>query len=109
MADIIELTDSTFESEILRSDLPAIVDFWAEWCMPCKMLGPIIDEIAKEFTGKIKIGKINVDENTKIATNLTVMNIPTLLFFKDGQEAGRVSGAISKKEILKKISEIFNE
>lgn len=108
MANVIELTDSTFENEITKSNLPAIVDFWAEWCRPCKTMLPVLDEIAKEFEGKIKIGKIKVDENTKTATDLTVMNVPTLVFFKNGKEAGRTTGAVSKKELFKKIEELFN-
>ncbi len=109
MANIMEVTDNTFEKEVIESGIPAIVDFWAEWCMPCKIMEPVIGEIAKEFEGKIKIGKINVDENTETATDLTVMNIPTLIFFKGGREAGRVTGVVSKKELLKKIEELFNE
>ena len=108
MVNVMEITDATFESEIVKSDIPAILDFWAEWCVPCKMISPLVDEISKEFEGKIKIGKINVDENIEIATNLGVMNIPTLLFFKDGKEAGRVVGVVSKKELIKKIDEILN-
>lgn len=107
MSNAIELTDDTFEREIFKSDTPAIVDFWAEWCMPCKVMGPVIDEIAKEYTGKIKVGKINVDENTRMPTDLAVMNIPTLVFFKAGQETGRLTGVVSKKELLMKISEFF--
>lgn len=109
MANVVEITDDTFESEIIKSNTPAIVDFWAEWCMPCKAMAPVVEEIAGELSGKVKVGKINVDENTKIATNLTVMNIPTFVFFKDGKEVGRLAGAVSKKELLKKISELFNE
>ncbi len=109
MANVIELTDETFENEIIKSDIPAIVDFWAEWCSPCKVMASLIDEIAKEFAGKVKIGKINVDENTAVATNLTVMNIPTFVFFNDGEEAGRLTGVIPKKELLKKITELFSE
>ena len=107
MASVVEVTDSTFEAEIIKSDIPAIVDFWAEWCMPCKMMTPVMDEIAKEFDGKIKVTKINVDENNKMAADLTVMNIPTFIFFKDGQQAGRVSGVVSKKDLIKKIEELF--
>jgi thioredoxin 1 len=107
MAKAVEVTDNTFEKEIVKSDIPAIVDFWAEWCMPCKTMSPIIDEIAKEFDGKVKIGKINVDENTQIATDLTVMNIPTLLFFKGGKEVGRAVGVVSKKDVIRKVSELF--
>jgi thioredoxin 1 len=107
MASIVEVTDSNFKSEIIESDTPAIVDFWAEWCVPCKMMEPVVHEIAKELDGKVKIGKINVDENTKTATDLTVMNIPALVFFKDGREAGRMVGVVSKKDLLNKIKELF--
>ncbi len=109
MEHVLEVTDSTFEKEVVKSDIPAIVDFWAEWCVPCKMIAPVVDEIAKEFKGRIKIVKLNVDDNTKTATDLTVMNIPTLLFFKDGREAGRVSGVVSKRDLLKKIKELFHD
>ena len=107
MGNVIELTDANFENEIIKSNTPAIVDFWAEWCVPCKMMEPVVHEIAKELDGKVKIGKINVDENTKTATDLTVMNIPALLFFKDGHEAGRAVGVVSKKDLLNKIKELF--
>lgn len=109
MKHTIEVTGKNFKEEIAKSKTPAIVDFWAEWCMPCKMISPLVDEIAKEFAGKIKIGKINVDDNADLATELTVMNIPTLVFFKEGLEAGRVVGVVSKKELLKKIEEVFGE
>ena len=109
MKHAIELTEKNFEEEIIKSKTPAVVDFWAEWCMPCKIISPVIDEVAREFSGKVKIGKINVDENTELATDLTVMNIPTLVFFKGGREVERAVGVISKKELLKKIEEIFEE
>ena len=108
MANVLEVNDSTFEKEIIKSDTPAVVDFWAEWCMTCKVMGPVIDELADELSGKIKVCKINIDENTKMATDLTVMNIPTILFFKGGEERGRVTGALSKKDLLKKVSELLN-
>lgn len=109
MKHIIEVTEKNFKEEITKSKTPVIVDFWAEWCMPCKVISPLVDEIAKEFAGKIKIGKVNVDDDAGLATELTVMNIPTLVFFKDGKEAGRIVGVISKKELLKKIEEVFGE
>ncbi|MBN1872139.1 MAG: thioredoxin [Candidatus Omnitrophica bacterium] len=102
-----EINDETFDEEIMKSDIPAVVDFWAEWCMPCKVMGPIIDELASELSGKIKVCKINIDENTKMATDLTVMNIPTILFFEGGEEKGRVTGAVSKKDLLSKVSEFL--
>ncbi len=107
MAKVIEVTDSTFENESIKSTIPAIVDFWAEWCMPCKTMAPIVDEIAKEFDGKIKVAKISVDENNKTATDFTVMNIPTFIFFKDGQQIGRLSGVVSKKDLIRKVEELF--
>lgn len=109
MKHIIEVTEKNFNEEIIESKTPVIVDFWAEWCTPCKMISTVIDETAKELAGKIKIGKINVDENPALATELTVMNIPTLVFFKNGAEAGRAVGVISKKELFKKIEEAFGE
>ena len=109
MEHVVEVTDTNFEEEIVQSKLPVIVDFWAEWCAPCKMISPVVDEIAKELEGEVKVSKINVDENTKAAVDLSVMNIPTLVFFKDGKEVGRVAGVVSKKELLKKIEELFNE
>ena len=108
MANAVKITDSTFEKEIVKSDIPAIVDFWAEWCAPCKLMAPVFDEVAGEFEGKIKFGKIDVDDNTRAATELGVMNIPTLVFFKGGKEAGRSMGALSKRDLIKKISELFN-
>ncbi len=109
MEHVIEITDTNFEEEIVQSKLPVIVDFGAEWCMPCKMMSPLVDEIAKELEGEVKVSKVNVDENTKAAVDLSVMNIPTLVFFKDGKEVGRVVGVVSKKELLKKVKELFNE
>ncbi len=107
MGKVVEVNDSTFEREIVKSEIPSIVDFWAGWCMPCKIMGPVIDEIAKEFDGRVKVGKINIDENTEMATNLSVMNIPTLVFFKNGQETGRVTGVVSKDSIITKIQELL--
>ena len=108
MANVIEVNDETFEQEIIKSGIPTIVDFWAQWCMPCKVIGPIIEELAGEMSGKIKVCKINIDDNTKMATDLTIMNIPAILFFKDGEEAGRVTGPVSKKDLQKKLAELFN-
>lgn len=109
MEDVIEITDANFEEEIIQSELPVIVDFGAEWCMPCKMMSPVVDELAKELKGRVKVCKINVDENTKAAVDLSVMNIPALIFFKDGKEESRVVGVVSKKELLKKVEELFDE
>ena len=80
-----EFTDQNFDQEVLKSDKPVLVDFWAPWCGPCQAMGPIIDELAKEFEGKAKVGKLNVDENSKIAQDFAVMSIPSLKIFKDGK------------------------
>ena len=105
--NVLELKDDNFEREVLKSDKPVIVDFWATWCMPCKMLAPTVEEIANEYKGKYKIAKLNIDDAMDVATNLSVMNIPTLIFFSNGQEVARVVGAASKRDILKKIEEVF--
>jgi len=105
--NVLELRDDNFEEAVLKSDRPVIVDFWATWCMPCKMLAPTVEEIANEYKGKYKVAKLNIDDAMDVATNLSVMNIPTLIFFSNGQEIARMVGAASKKDILKKIREVF--
>ncbi len=105
--NVLELRDDSFEEEVLKSDKPVIVDFWATWCMPCKMIAPIVEEIANEYKGKYKIAKLNIDDAMDVATNLSVMNIPTLIFFNKGGEVARMVGAASKRDILKKIKEVF--
>ncbi len=96
----IEFTDQNFDQEVLKSDKPVLVDFWAPWCGPCQAMGPIIDELAKEFEGKAKVGKLNVDENSKIAQDFAVMSIPSLKIFKDGKVAQEFTG-VQAKETLK--------
>ncbi|OIO34734.1 MAG: thioredoxin [Candidatus Omnitrophica bacterium CG1_02_40_15] len=105
--NILELRDDNFEEAVLKSDKPVVVDFWATWCMPCKMLAPIVEEIANECKGKYKIAKLNIDDAMDVATNLSVMNIPTLIFFSSGKEVARIVGAVSKRDVLKKIEEAF--
>jgi len=104
MAAISTLTDNTFDEEVGASDAPVLVDFWAEWCGPCKMIAPILDEIATEQDGKVRIAKLNVDENPDIARRFEVMSIPTLILFKDGQPAARVIGAKGKGQLLAEIT-----
>ena len=99
------LDEKNFEKEVLGSELPVMVDFWAVWCGPCKVLGPIVSEIAHEYEGKIKVGKLNVDENNSLAMKYNVMSIPTLKFFKGGKVVGELIGAAPKatvEEELKK-------
>lgn len=100
-------TDLNFKQEVLESDLPVLVDFWAAWCGPCKTISPLIDELAKEYAGKLKIGKLDVDTNSKIATEYGVMSIPTIIFFKKGKVINQLVGAASKLELKRKIEENF--
>lgn len=102
MASTVEITDSNFE-EILKSDKPVLVDFWAEWCGPCKMIGPLVDELAGEYEGKAVIGKVNVDENPNVSAKFGIRSIPTLLVFKDGEVVDKQIGAVPKKALSDKL------
>ena len=101
------MTDAEFEASVLQSDKPVIVDFWAEWCQPCKMLSPTVEEIAGEYEDTVKVGKLNVDDNPNTATKYGIRGIPTLLFFKGGQVVQQMVGVKSKAEIKKVIDEDF--
>lgn len=107
MAEIV-ITDSNFQQEVAQSKLPVLVDFWAPWCGPCRIIGPIVEELAKEFAGKVKVGKLNVDENQQTAGEFGVMSIPTLLFFKDGQPVDSIVGAQSKETIKQKMEKLIS-
>ncbi len=96
-----EIKDSNFESDVLKAEGPVLVDFWAPWCGPCKMVGPVVEEVAKEMAGKVTVGKVNVDDNQAYAQKYGVMSIPTLILFKDGEEIGRTVGFSPKEELLK--------
>ena len=102
---VIVVTDAEFESTVLQSDKLVILDFWAEWCQPCKVLAPTVEEIAGEYTETVKVGKLNVDDNPQIATKYGIRGIPTLLFFKGGQVIQQLVGVKSKAEIKKVIDE----
>jgi thioredoxin 1 len=101
------LTDTTFDEEIAGAAEPVLVDFWAEWCGPCKTVAPLLDEIADEHAGKIRIAKLNVDENPGIAQRFGVMSIPTLIVFRDGEPAKRMVGAKGKGQLLQELSEFL--
>jgi thioredoxin 1 len=106
MSDIFQVTDDNFEAEIMKSDLPAMVDFWAEWCGPCRMVGPVVEELANQYKGKVKIGKMDVDKNRQTPAKFGIRNIPTLILFKGGQVAQTIIGAQPKSYIegeLKKL------
>jgi len=101
---VIEVTDSSFEAEVKsQKDNPVLVDFWASWCGPCLMVAPVVEKIAEELTGRIKVCKVNIDDNQKIASDLGVMSIPTLILFKDGQEKDRIVGALGEAELKERI------
>lgn len=102
-AHTLELNDKNFEAEVLKSDQPVLVDFWAEWCGPCRKLAPVIDEIAKDVDGQAKVGKVNVDESPALAAQYNVRAIPTLVVFKDGQAVAQEVGVADKQTLLDKL------
>ena len=97
--DVVELTDGNFESEVLQSDVPALVDFWAVWCGPCKQIAPTVDALASEFKGKLKVGKLNIDDHMQVPQKYGIRSIPTLLIFKGGQVVGQVVGAVPRSKL----------
>ena len=101
------LSDATFDEEVGAADEPLLVDFWAEWCGPCKLVAPVLDEIAGENVGKLRIAKLNVDDNPDIARRFEVMSIPTMIVFKDGQPAKRMVGAKGKGQLLQELSDFL--
>ena len=105
MANVTELSDSTFQSEVLESSEPVLIDFWAPWCRPCLMIAPLVEELAAENLGSLKVGKVNIDENPKIATNFGVSSIPTLMIFKDGEVVDRFVGVQPKNRLQEAIDQ----
>ncbi|MGD1012326.1 MAG: thioredoxin [Acidimicrobiales bacterium] len=107
MSEIITLSDNTFDEVVNGSDVPVVVDFWAEWCGPCRTVAPIVDEIASDTVGKLKVAKVNVDDNPETAQRFQVMSIPTLLVFKNGEQQSRMVGAKSKSQILAELAPLL--
>lgn len=106
MSELVEVNDSNFENEVLKSDKPCLVDFWAEWCGPCLMVHPILEEIANEYAEKLKVRKLNVDQNTQTASKYGIMSIPSVLFFNAGKMVDQIIGAVPKKHFVEKIEKM---
>ncbi len=106
MAEL-QLSDMSFDGEVLQSEKPVMVDFWAPWCGPCRMLSPLVDELSKEYDGKIKVGKLNTDENVQVATRYKISGIPTLLFFKGGKVIDQLVGVHTKPDIKKRLDSLL--
>jgi len=107
MADLLHVSDADFDKEIVQADMPAMVDFWAEWCGPCKMVGPTVEALAKEYEGKIKIAKMDVDENRETPAKFGIRSIPTLILFKEGKVAHTIVGALPKADIEKELKKLL--
>jgi thioredoxin 1 len=104
----VEITDSNFQNEVLQSDMPVLLDFWAEWCGPCKMVSPVVEELAKEYDGKLKVGKVDVDSNQQTSMQYGIRSIPTLLIFKGGKVVDQLIGAVPKKMLAEKVAKHLN-
>ncbi len=103
----VHLTDSTFDTEVLKSNIPVVVDFWAEWCGPCRMIAPIVEELANEYDGKIKVAKLDVDSNQQSSIKYGVRSIPTVLFFKGGELVDNIIGAVPKTQFVAKLNKLI--
>ena len=107
MSNVIRLTDANFETEVLAADVPVLVDFWASWCPPCKMVEPVVEELAEEYDGRLKVGKLNVDQNPRTASRYRVMGLPTFALFQAGQVIQQRTGAQSKAQLLQMLGQVL--
>ena len=102
-SNLIEVTDANFEVEVLQSDIPVLVDFWADWCAPCRMVGPVIEQLAEERVGELKVAKLNVDQNRETAAKYKILSIPTVILFREGKTDRQVVGALPKESLVKEL------
>ena len=102
----VTITDANFENEVIKSEIPVLIDFWATWCGPCKAIAPIVEDLAKDYDGKVKVGKVDVDDNQQTAIKYGIRSIPTLLIFKDGKLNSTIVGAVPKAQIVQKLSTV---
>jgi thioredoxin 1 len=103
----VELTDANFAATVEQSDVPVLVDFWAPWCGPCRLVAPVVEELAETYSGRMRVGKLNTDDNPAVASQFNIRSIPTLLFFKNGQVVDHVVGAVPREKLQKKVDEIL--
>lgn len=104
---VVELSEDSFEAEVTQSPTPVLMDLWAAWCGPCRLIAPVIEELAETYAGKIKMSKLNIDDHPQVAARFKVMNIPTLILFKNGQEADRIVGVVPKEELVRRIEQVI--
>lgn len=107
MADVIEVNESNFEAEVAKSEIPVLIDFWATWCGPCRMIAPFVEEASSAYNGKLKVAKVDVDNNQKIAMQYSIMSIPALMFFKNGEVIDQIIGAVPKKTLFDRIDKVL--
>ena len=108
MSKEMEFTDANFEEEVIKSDVPVLVDFWAPWCGPCRMVAPIVEELATDYDGKLKVGKLNTDDNREVASKFGIMSIPTIMIFKNGEAKQTIIGVQAKQVLAGKIDSVIN-